>query len=57
MTPPRCSSCHARDFDPRQPTRPGLQAAYHGQCMSCHKEMQVKLAATACQECHAPKKK
>lgn len=57
LTPPRCSSCHARDFDPRQPARPGLQAAYHGQCMSCHKEMQVKLAATACQECHTPKKK
>jgi len=57
LTPPRCSSCHARDFDPRQPARPGLQAAYHGQCMSCHREMQVKLAATACTECHPQKRK
>jgi hypothetical protein len=56
LKPPRCGSCHAAAFDARQPARPGLQAAYHGQCMVCHREMSVKPVATACTECHQPKK-
>jgi hypothetical protein len=60
-SPPSCVSCHAKSvgqavFDPRDANRPGLLAAYHGQCMSCHKAMAVKPAATACLECHKEKK-
>jgi hypothetical protein len=60
-TPPGCASCHAKQvgkasFDPREANRPGLLAAQHGQCMSCHRYMGVKPAATACLECHKEKK-
>jgi hypothetical protein len=56
--PPRCGNCHGKPFDARQPNRPGLQAAFHGQCMGCHKDMALKKpAATACTECHKEKKK
>jgi hypothetical protein len=56
--PPRCENCHGKSFDARQPNRPGLQAAFHGQCMGCHKTMKLaKPAATACTECHKEKKK
>ena len=60
-TPPACASCHKNQvgkasFDPREANRPGLLAAQHGQCMSCHKYMGVKPAATACLECHKDKK-
>ncbi len=57
LKPPSCSSCHAKQFDARQPARPGLQAAFHGQCMGCHQEMAVKPVATACTECHPAKSK
>jgi hypothetical protein len=61
-TPPGCVSCHAKtvgqaSFDPREDNRPGLLAAFHGQCMSCHREMAVKPEATACLDCHKEKKK
>jgi hypothetical protein len=60
--PPGCDSCHAKPhgkarFDPREADRPGLLAAMHGQCMSCHKYMAVKPVATACTECHKEKQK
>ncbi len=49
---PKCSSCHA-DTDGN---RPGLKAAYHGQCMTCHTEMKLeKPAATDCTACHEKK--
>jgi hypothetical protein len=59
-TPPACVSCHARQmgqasFDPREANRPGLLAAQHGRCMSCHKYMGVKPSATACLQCHQEK--
>ncbi len=59
-TPPTCASCHPKQvgkagFDPREANRPGLLAAQHGQCMSCHKDMKVKPVATACIECHKEK--
>ncbi len=61
-TPPRCGNCHAAlhgktGFDPREANRPGLLAAFHGQCMACHKNMEVLPPATACTECHEEKKK
>ena len=57
--PPNCINCHAKVHgvaaDTRDANRPGLQAAFHGQCMSCHKDMGVKPVATACAECHQKK--
>lgn len=55
--PPHCGNCHGKPFDPRQPNRPGLKAAFHEQCMGCHKALGVpKPSATACAECHKEKK-
>ena len=35
---------------------PGLKAAYHQQCMGCHREMGLeKPAATECAACHQEK--
>jgi hypothetical protein len=54
--PPKCASCHGRPFDPDLPLRPGLMAAYHSQCMECHKEMGIKKpVATDCTGCHREK--
>ena len=56
--PPNCSACHGKNFDAKHPDRPGLQAAFHGQCNDCHKDMGLKqLAATNCTECHKEKQK
>lgn len=59
--PPRCANCHPQTHGQAltavEATRPGLLAALHGQCMSCHKEMKVKPEATACTECHMERKK
>jgi len=58
-TPPKCASCHAAPFDPATPGRPGLMAAYHGQCMGCHTSMQLeKPSNTGCGDadgCHKVK--
>jgi hypothetical protein len=62
-TPPKCASCHAKPFDPANPDRPGLKAAYHGQCMGCHKSMGMTVlekngqeqSATSCVVCHDKK--
>jgi len=62
-TPPRCASCHAKPFDPAVPNRPGLKAAYHGQCMGCHTAMGMdvlevdgrELPANSCVACHDKK--
>ncbi len=55
-TPPGCKSCHGTPFTESRPGRPGLKAAYHGQCMDCHKEMQLeKPVSTDCVACHAKK--
>lgn len=54
--PPNCASCHGRPFDERDPSKPGLMAAYHRQCMECHNAMGLeKPVATNCVACH-PKK-
>jgi hypothetical protein len=56
--PPRCVNCHGKPFDPQQPNRPGLKAAYHGQCMGCHKSMALKKPLnTDCVGCHKERKK
>ena len=51
--PPSCVSCHGKPFDEKNLFRPGLSAAYHQQCMGCHKEMGVeKPSSVGCTECH-----
>jgi len=56
--PPKCSNCHSQPFDAKTPGRPGLKAAYHGQCMGCHKAMALKKPLnTDCVGCHKEKKK
>jgi len=54
--PPTCSSCHGQPFDERDLFKPGLMAAYHRQCMECHKQMGIeKPVATDCVACHQKK--
>ena len=49
---PKCSSCHTKTDG----NRPSLKAAYHGQCMDCHKQMKLeKPASTNCVACHEKK--
>jgi mono/diheme cytochrome c family protein len=57
--PPPCVSCHSTaSKEVREGNRPALLAAFHRQCMSCHKDMKLeKLAATTCTQCHPEKKK
>jgi len=51
--PPRCGSCHGKPFDEKTPSRPGLKAAYHQQCMGCHKVIDIKAPKpTECVKCH-----
>jgi hypothetical protein len=54
--PPACASCHGQPFDGRNLFKPGLQAAYHLQCMECHRDMGIeKPVATNCTGCHKEK--
>ena len=54
--PPKCGSCHGRPFNEKDPFKPGLMAAYHRQCMECHREMGIqKPVATNCTACHREK--
>jgi hypothetical protein len=50
---PGCRACHSRPFDPRQVGKPGIMAAYHQQCIGCHKVMGQKPKALECDKCHA----
>jgi len=53
-TPPKCVSCHGRPFNAKDAFKPGLMAAYHRQCMECHKAMGInKPVSTDCTACHA----
>jgi len=55
-TPPKCVSCHSKPFNAKDPFKPGLIAAYHRQCMECHKAMGIaKPVATDCTACHKKK--
>ncbi len=57
VTPPKCASCHAKDLDWLNPARPKLMAAFHLQCMSCHKDMKVaRPRNTDCVTCHKPRR-
>lgn len=52
-----CKNCHGA-YSPASPNIPGLKAAYHAQCLQCHKGMgNVGKDPKGCAElCHAPKK-
>jgi hypothetical protein len=51
MKPSNCENCHGKSFDAKNPLIPGIIAAYHLQCMGCHKEMGIEKPA-ACADCH-----
>jgi DnaJ-class molecular chaperone len=54
--PPKCVSCHGKPFNAKDPFKPGLMAAYHRQCMECHKAMGIKKpVSTDCTACHQKK--
>jgi hypothetical protein len=56
--PPRCVSCHGKPFDEKNLLRPGMKAAYHQQCMECHRVMDIeKPKAVECTDCHKERKK
>ncbi|BBO91927.1 hypothetical protein DSCOOX_51070 [Desulfosarcina ovata subsp. ovata] len=46
----RCSACHQQPFQKSHPERLGLKAAYHQQCMGCHREMDK--GPIDCAGCH-----
>ncbi len=46
----RCSACHQQSFQKDHPERLGLKAAYHQQCMGCHREMNK--GPIDCAGCH-----
>jgi hypothetical protein len=50
METTRCSACHQEPFQKDYPERLGLKAAYHQQCMGCHKEMDK--GPIDCAGCH-----
>jgi len=49
---PACKSCHEVSPVRENMRKPGLKAAYHRQCLSCHREWSH---ATSCTVCHPPK--
>lgn len=46
-----CRACHQEAFNAEHPERIGLKAAYHQQCMDCHKNMNK--GPVDCVGCHA----
>lgn len=52
---PECSSCHFRPFNPTDPGKPGMMAAFHQQCTGCHQAMGQKPAPLECDKCHPAK--
>ena len=46
----RCSACHQEPFQKDHPERLGLKAAYHQQCMGCHRQMNK--GPVDCAGCH-----
>ena len=49
---PACQSCHETSPKREDIRKPGLKAAYHRQCMGCHRDWS---GATQCAACHPPK--
>jgi mono/diheme cytochrome c family protein len=53
--PPQCVNCHGKQWDVKTSSMPGILAAYHLQCMGCHKQMNIEKPAE-CIACHELKK-
>jgi hypothetical protein len=49
---PACKSCHETSPQREDMRKPSLKAAYHRQCMGCHREWS---GGTNCAACHPPK--
>ena len=49
---PACKTCHETSPKREDLRKPGLKAAYHRQCMGCHRDWS---GATECAACHPPK--
>lgn len=47
-----CSSCHQESFKKDYPERVGLKAAFHLQCINCHRNMR-KGPTSNCTACHS----
>jgi hypothetical protein len=45
-----CKDCHDAPFNPHDPNKPGLKAAYHELCISCHKD--AFNGPESCAKCH-----
>lgn len=45
-----CRDCHDSPANPHNSTKPGLKAAYHQRCISCHKE--DFSGPDSCKKCH-----
>ena len=52
---PDCGSCHKKVFDPKDPGKPLLMAAFHQQCVGCHQVMGQKPKPLDCDKCHPEK--
>jgi hypothetical protein len=50
VRPAPCAACHTRAGHPTR-DQPGLQAAYHRQCMGCHQKMGLR-KWLGCESCH-----
>lgn len=50
-----CRDCHDSPANPHDSTKPGLKAAYHERCISCHKE-EIS-GPVSCKKCHTGEKK
>lgn len=51
----RCSACHQESFRADHPDRIGLKAAYHQQCMDCHRAMaKGPVDCTGCHQKNVP---
>lgn len=48
-----CKNCHQTSRNRDDISKPDLEAAYHRQCISCHREWSHE---TGCNTCHTPKK-
>ncbi|MCL5270427.1 MAG: cytochrome c family protein [bacterium] len=49
---PACKSCHREKTAAGDIRMPSLKAAYHRQCLNCHREW---MGENACESCHRPK--
>ena len=53
VKPTSCGACHKQPNEPGMPARVGLKAAYHQQCVGCHRGHPEDQAPTSCTGCHA----